>query len=96
MQNDGRKRKLVEDDLRALRGAAKIEYVGEYAKGGTREVKPAPSAASEAPPLTSIAPPAAAGSMPSAAPQVEVEPINTAPASAPAQGTLEKGIKGFK
>ena len=26
-----RKRKLVADDLRALRGAAKIEYVGDYA-----------------------------------------------------------------
>jgi hypothetical protein len=32
----------------------------------------------------------------SAAPQVEVEPINTAPASAPTAGTLERGIKGLK
>lgn len=91
-----RKRKLVDDDLRALRGAAKVEYVGEYAKGGAREVKPPAPAASEAPPLTSIAPPAAAGSIPRAAPQIEVEPINTGPASSPATGTLEKGMKGFK
>jgi hypothetical protein len=34
--------------------------------------------------------------MPAAAPQIEVEPINTAPASSPTAGTLEKGIKGFK
>jgi EpsD family peptidyl-prolyl cis-trans isomerase len=91
-----RKRKVVEDDLKALRAAGKIEYVGEYAKGGAREVTPLPSATPEAPPLISVAPPLPAGSMPSAAPQIEVEPINTAPASAPTSGVLEKGIKGFK
>ena len=91
-----RKRKLVEDDLKALRGAAKIEYLGDYAKGGANEVQPPPPAASEAPPVTSIAPPMSAGSIPSAAPQIEMEPINSAPASSPASGTLEKGIKGFK
>ena len=90
-----RKRKVVEDDLKALRTASKIDYVGEYAKGGAREViAPAPVAV-ETPPLTSVAP-AQAGSMPSAAPQVEVEPINSLPASAPNSGVLEKGIKGFK
>ncbi len=91
-----RKRKVVEDDLKALRGASKVEYVGEYAKGGAREVTPPAPAASEAPPLTSIAPAMPAGSIPSAAPQVEVEPMSTAPASSPNTGTLEKGIKGFK
>ena len=91
-----RKRKVVEDDLKALRSAAKVEYVGDYAKGGSKEVTPAPPAASEPAPLTSIAPPMSAGSIPSAAPQVEVEPISTAPASSPTAGTLEKGIKGFK
>lgn len=91
-----RKRKVVEDDLRALRGSAKVEYLGDYAKGGSKEATPPPPAASEAPPLTSIAPAMPAGSIPSAAPQVEVEPINTAPASSPTAGTLEKGIKGFK
>ena len=91
-----RKRKVVEDDLKALRGASKIEYVGDYAKGGAREVTPPAPAASEAAPLTSIAPAMPAGSMPSAAPQIEVAPINTAPASSPSTGILEKGIKGFK
>lgn len=91
-----RKRKVVEDDLKALRGASKVEYIGEYAKGGAREVTPPAAAASEAAPLTSIAPVMPAGSMPSAAPQIEVAPINTAPASTPSTGILEKGIKGFK
>ena len=91
-----RKRKVVEDDIKAMRGSGKIEYVGDYAKGGSKEVTPPPPAASEAPPLTSIAPAMPAGSIPSAAPNIEVEPINTAPASSPATGTLEKGIKGFK
>jgi hypothetical protein len=90
-----RKRKLVDDDVRALRASAKIEYIGEYAKGGAREVKAASAPPPDAPPLTSIAPPST-GPAASAAPQIEVEPINSAPASAPAQGTLEKGIKGFK
>ena len=89
-----RKRKLVEDDLKALRSAAKIEYLGDYAKDGGHEVTPPPPSASEALPLTSIAPPMPAAA--SAAPQVEVEPIDTAPASAPTTGTLEKGIKGLK
>ncbi|MBC8055359.1 MAG: peptidyl-prolyl cis-trans isomerase, EpsD family [Rhizobiales bacterium] len=91
-----RKRKVVEDDLKAMRSAGKIEYVGEYAKGGANEVTPPPAAPPETPPLTSIAPAMPAGSMPAAAPQIEVEPINTAPASSPTTGTLEKGIKGFK
>lgn len=91
-----RKRKVVEDDVKAMRAASKIEYVGDYAKGGSKEVKPPPPEAPEAPPLTSIAPAMPAGSMPSAAPQIEVEPINATPASSPTTGTLEKGMKGFK
>jgi EpsD family peptidyl-prolyl cis-trans isomerase len=91
-----RKRKVVDDDMRALRAAAKLEYLGEYAKGGAKEITAPAPAASEAAPLMSIAPPMQVGSIPSAAPQIEVEPINTGPASAPASGTLEKGIKGFK
>ena len=90
-----RKLKIVADDMRAMRAAAKIEFVGEYAKGGAKEVLPA-SAQPDAPPVTSIAPAGPAASFPNAAPQIEVEPINTGPASAPASGTLEKGIKGFK
>ena len=91
-----RKRKLVEDDLKALRTSAKIEYVGEYAKGGAHEAMAPAAPTSEAAPFTSIAPVMPGASMPSAAPQVEVEPTNSTPASAPTSKTLEKGIKGFK
>jgi EpsD family peptidyl-prolyl cis-trans isomerase len=91
-----RKRKVVEDDLKALRTASKVEYLGDYAKGGSNEVTPPAAASPEAPPLTSIAPAMPAASVPSAAPQVEVEPLSRAPASSPAAGTVEKGIKGFK
>lgn len=41
-----RKRKLVEDDLKAMRAAAKIEYVGKFAEGVASAPKaPAPAAA---------------------------------------------------
>ncbi|MEO6031366.1 MAG: EpsD family peptidyl-prolyl cis-trans isomerase [Burkholderiaceae bacterium] len=91
-----RKRKIVADDMKALHAASKIEYLGDYAKGGSKAVVPAAAAASEAPPLTSIAPPEPAGSMPSAAPQVEIELPVAASAAMPNKGTLEKGIQGFK
>lgn len=91
-----RKRKVVDDDMKALHSAAKIEYVGEYAKGGAREVKPPAVAVPEAPPLTSIAPPTPAASMPGAAPQVEVEPTAVEPTTRPASGVLESGLKGFR
>ncbi|HET6599174.1 MAG TPA: hypothetical protein VFG60_04355, partial [Burkholderiaceae bacterium] len=91
-----RRRKIVADDLKALRAASKIEYLGDYAKGGSKEIAPPAAAASEAPPLTSIAPPAAAGSMPSAAPQLEIELPVAASAAMPNKKILEKGIQGFK
>ena len=91
-----RKRKVVEDDLRALRTAAKVEYVGDYAKGGTREFTPPTAPPVEAPPLTSVAPPQAPGSAATAAPQLEVELPIAASAAMPAGGTMDKGMKGFK
>ena len=45
----------IADDLRALRGAAKIEYVGDYA---ANKPPPLPMPPPDAPPVTSIAPPA--------------------------------------
>ena len=54
-----RKRKLVEDDSKALRAAAKIQYVGKFAEGAAS----APASASAAPsaaPAAAAAPPAAA------------------------------------
>jgi EpsD family peptidyl-prolyl cis-trans isomerase len=91
-----RKRKVVEDDMKAMRGASKIEYLGDYAKGGAKDAPAAAASAAEPAPLTTVVPAMPAGSIPSAAPNLEVEPVNGAPASSPATGTLEKGIKGFK
>jgi EpsD family peptidyl-prolyl cis-trans isomerase len=85
-----RKRKLVADDLRALRSAAKIEYVGDFASNRPPEV-PAPR--NDAPPVTSIAPAASAAV---AAPQIEVAPREAAPASMPSSETLDQGLKGMK
>jgi EpsD family peptidyl-prolyl cis-trans isomerase len=57
-----RKRKLVEDDMKALRAAAKIEYVGKFAEGAASApataAPAAPNAASAAP-----AAPAASGAL---------------------------------
>jgi hypothetical protein len=86
-----RKRKLVVDDLHALRGAAKIEYVGEYA---ANKPPPLPSPPPDAPPLTSIAPPPASGV--EAAPQIDVAPREAVPASMPTSDILDKGLKGMK
>lgn len=49
-----RKRKLVEDDVKAMRTAAKIEYVGKFAEG-------AASAAAAAAPVPAAAPAASGG-----------------------------------
>jgi EpsD family peptidyl-prolyl cis-trans isomerase len=50
-----RKRKLVEDDVKALRAAAKIEYVGKFAEGAASAAaaNPAPTAAPPAAPAAS-------------------------------------------
>ena len=86
-----RKRKIVADDLRALRGAAKIEYVGDYA---ANKPPPLPSPPPDAPPLTSIAPPQAPGVL--AAPQIDLAPREAPPASMPSGDILDKGLKGMK
>lgn len=89
-----RKRKLVADDLKALRSSAKVEYVGTYAADAAKAAAAAPPPAPEAPPLMTIAPtlPPAA----SAAPQVEVSPTPVSAASMPTNTILDKGLKGMK
>jgi EpsD family peptidyl-prolyl cis-trans isomerase len=49
-----RKRKLVEDDIKALRAAAKVEYVGKFGEGAAS----APAAAATPAPAAPPAPPA--------------------------------------
>ncbi|MBC7938731.1 MAG: peptidyl-prolyl cis-trans isomerase, EpsD family [Chitinophagaceae bacterium] len=48
-----RKRKLVEDDVKALRAAAKIEYVGKFAEAAASAPVVAPSPAPTSPPAAS-------------------------------------------
>jgi EpsD family peptidyl-prolyl cis-trans isomerase len=80
-----RKRKVIEDDLKALRSSAKIEYVGAYVKGAPDkaasaplEVKPSVS------PLTAT---------PASAPEPLI-PVQ--PASVPSGSALDKGLMGLK
>ena len=54
-----RRRKLVDDDLKALRAAAKIEYLGKFAEGARPGVAPAGAASGAAPSV--VAPGAEAG-----------------------------------
>ena len=86
-----RKRRLIADDMSALRTAAKIEYLGEFA--GT--APPPPASAPELPPMTSL-PATQPASEVNAAPQVDVAPIESKGVSAPSTSTLDKGLKGFK
>jgi EpsD family peptidyl-prolyl cis-trans isomerase len=93
LQNQ-RKIKLVADDLQALRGAAKIEYMGSFKDAAAQEPYRAASAP-DLPPLTSIAPPSSEPAA-SAAPQVDVAPADVQAASMPSDATLDKGLKGMK
>src|SRR6187549_3036583 len=89
-----RKRKLIADDMQALRSAAKIEYAGEFAADAARSPY-RPASAPELPPLTTM-PATLPASEVQAAPQVDVAPIDTKPASMPSGTTLDKGLKGLK
>jgi EpsD family peptidyl-prolyl cis-trans isomerase len=88
-----RKRKLVADDLQALRAGAKIEYAGDFAADAIRSpYKPPPSP--DLPPLTTM-PATLPASAVQAAPQIEVAPLDSA-GSMPSSTTLDKGLKGLK
>ena len=89
-----RKRKLLADDLAALRGAAKIEYVGTFAAAAAS----APKAAPEPPAPTLATPPVTTlqQNLPAAAPQIDVAPAQSPSGSMPANDVLEKGMSGLK
>jgi EpsD family peptidyl-prolyl cis-trans isomerase len=61
-----RKRKLIEDDVKALRAAARVEYVGKFAETAASAPAGAAGPSAAAPP-TATAPAATAASGPSAA-----------------------------
>ena len=64
-----RKRKLVEEDVKAMRAAAKIEYLGKFAEGKPGGETPAAAAAPAPAPAATPAPaPTAATPAPAAAP----------------------------
>jgi len=89
-----RKRKLLSDDMQALRSAAKIEYVGDFAADAARSPY-RPASAPELPPLATM-PATLPASEVQAAPQVDVAPIGTKASSMPSGSTLDKGLKGLK
>ena len=89
-----RKRKLVADDLQALRGAARIEYAGDFAADAARSPYQAPASPDLPAPI--VAPPASTAPATNAAPQVDVPAQDTAPASMPSRATLDQGLKGLK
>ena len=89
-----RKRKLIADDMQALRSAAKIEYAGDFAADAARSPYRAPSAP-ELPPLATM-PATLPASAVQAAPQIDVAPIDSKAASMPSDSTLDKGLKGLK
>lgn len=97
-----RKRKLVEDDLKALRAAAKIEYVGDYADGHAKTMEEKLKVTPNSSPLVSA--PSAASSAdymppkpePLAPAPVDIAPAESFTASSPSQRALESGLKGFK
>ncbi|MDB6002968.1 MAG: peptidyl-prolyl cis-trans isomerase, EpsD family [Rhizobacter sp.] len=85
-----RKRQVVEDDLKALRGAAKIEYVGDYARtpAEAAAAKAAAASANEVKPTISPL---------TATPASAIEPIVPVPAASIPSGTnLDKGLQGLK
>jgi hypothetical protein len=99
-----RKRKIVGDDLQALRSAAKIEYMGDFAADAARSPYKPPTSP-ELPPMVSmpatlpasavLAAPQVDATM-NAARQVDAPPVDSAPASMPSGSALDKGLKGMK
>ncbi len=89
-----RKRKLVADDLQALRSAAKIEYMGDFAADAARSPYQ-PASSPELPPLVSM-PATLPASAVEAAPQIDVAPSEGPAASMPSGSILDRGLKGMK
>ncbi len=63
-----RKRKLIEDDVKAMRAAAKVEYVGKFGEGATPAGGPASGAAATPVAAPAPAPTAAPTATPTATP----------------------------
>jgi EpsD family peptidyl-prolyl cis-trans isomerase len=82
-----RKRKVVEDDMKALRAASKIEYVGDYVKSAADQAASQAAALQVRPSVSPLT------GEPASAPE-PIVPVTAA--SAPAGKTLDKGLAGLK
>jgi EpsD family peptidyl-prolyl cis-trans isomerase len=107
-----RKRKVVADDLKALRTSAKVEYVGDYTKTAEEraaaekaalEVKPTVSVLTGAgegaasTPLVTESKPAAVSPLIGTPASAPAAPtVPVKPASAPSGKALDEGLKGLK
>jgi EpsD family peptidyl-prolyl cis-trans isomerase len=95
-----RRRKVVDDDLKALRTAAKIEYVGDYAGGAPMSQEEKLSVTPTRSPLVTA--PASGGEyVPPPPPPLASAPESIAPpepfvASSPGSKALDKGLQGLK
>ncbi len=76
-----RKRKLVEDDVKALRAAAKIEYVGKFAEAAASAATPAAGTSPAAAPATVVPAAPSATTMTAPAPSAAPAPTPAAPAA---------------
>lgn len=107
-----RKRKVIADDLKALRTSAKVEYVGDYTKTpeeraaaekAALEVKPSVSAltgasdgAASVPLVVESKPAAVSPLIGTPASEPKTPIVPVQPASAPSGKALDQGLKGLK
>jgi EpsD family peptidyl-prolyl cis-trans isomerase len=95
-----RKRKVVDDDLKALRTAATVEYVGEYADGAPKSMEEKLSVTPSKSPL--VTSPASGGEYtpppppPWASAPASIAPAEPFVASSPGSKALDKGLQGLK
>jgi EpsD family peptidyl-prolyl cis-trans isomerase len=103
-----RKRKVIADDLKSLRAAAEIEYVGDFVKTAAERAAASKAALEVKPSVSAMT--AASGAAPIAIESVKqgtspligtpasaIEPVvPIRPASAPTGKALDKGLQGLK
>jgi EpsD family peptidyl-prolyl cis-trans isomerase len=87
-----RKRKLVEDDLKAMRAAAKIEYIGKFAAAASAPAAGASSAVTPAAPAATATPAPAATPAPSPATTLPAAPAAPAASGSLSSTDISKGM----
>lgn len=87
-----RKRQVIDDDMKALRAGAKIEYVGDYARTPT-EIAAAAAVAASTASANTVRP---TTSPLVATPASSIEPVIPVPAPIASGATLDRGLTGLK